>query len=630
MITVFKKFLNSFIEKSDIWFFYAFLVTSTLSVRKVLLYYPINNNFNEYTGIYLYLSDIFLFLTITSWLLALCNKNSILSIINRAYQQVIHNYVLILLLFIAIFSFLSILWSSNQQIALFRSIKLLGLILIFFYVLKNVPRGTFLKRFLQIIMVTSIIQSVIGIIQFIIQHSIGLLWLKESILSPQITGVAKVIFDGHIYIRAYGLFPHPNILGGFLVFSIISTLLYLKIFHQNTAKCSTPACPVGRWNILSRSNNIEIVPPARNASSLNSSQENYASLQNVPRGTFLDNFMAGGRGTFVILFIISIQGLSLLLTFSKSAIIGLSIGLFYLYITKCSTWNIIRGKRGTSSNWVNIIKMFHACLSGRRVEHFYRKVFLFLSIVILFFLVLKPDTYSLIFKSLQERTFYLNVSRGTFLSHPLIGIGAGQFIINMQNIPNLKEWQYQPVHNVFLLILNEFGVFVFFAFLYFIYKILRIHPAIVKCSTCPKCHLSECISEKLCAITNCSTWNNFREFHGRRAWNILKEKLVMNVPPARNATSQNLSRDNCELLQNVPRGTFLNNFMAGGRGTFDGTGVEHYSRVWNIYFKAILVSFIFIMLFDHYFWDIQQGQILIWLLFGIIAGSNRENSKFDI
>ena len=53
----------------------------------------------------------------------------------------------------------------------------------------------------------------------------GLLWLKESIISPNIPGVAKLIFNGHVYIRSYGLFPHPNILGGFLVFSIISTLL---------------------------------------------------------------------------------------------------------------------------------------------------------------------------------------------------------------------------------------------------------------------------------------------------------------------------------------------------------------------------------------------------------------------
>jgi hypothetical protein len=349
------------------------------------------------------------------------------------------------------------------------------MVLVFYFVFKNVPRGTFLKRVLQIIIATSIIQSIVGIIQFFIQHSMGLLWLKESIISPNIPGVAKLIFNGHTYIRSYGLFPHSNILGGFLVLSIISSLLYFKMFYtyQGIAKCST-------WNIFKEKVVI-----------------------NVP------------RGTLVLFTIISIQGLALLLTFSKSAIIGLFMGLLYLYITKCSTWNIF--------SIFNLKK------------HFYKKMFLFVSIIILTSFILKPDMYSLFLKSLQERIFYLNVSRGTFLSHPLIGIGSGQFVVNMQVVANIQSWQYQPVHNVFLLILNEFGIVIFFMFLYFIYKM----------------------------------------FH---------------------------------LGTNVPRGTFY------------GANVKHYTRVVNVYFKAALVSFVFIMLFDHYFWDIQQGQILLWIVFGAIIG----------
>jgi hypothetical protein len=40
-------------------------------------------------------------------------------------------------------------------------------------------------------------------------------------------------------------------------------------------------------------------------------------------------------------------------------------------------------------------------------------------------------------------------------------------------------------------------------------------------------------------------------------------------------------------------------------------------------FKGILLGFIFIMLFDHYFWDIQQGSLMLWILLGIIAGINK-------
>jgi len=570
MLQLFRKLFNSFMKKPDVWFFYAFLFTSTLSIRKVLFCYPLGGGFNEYTGIYLYLSDIFLLLTITVWLLSLCNKyhflststslprsTPILSVKNispqyecstwnilqsrreiflwakKAYQQVIHSYVLFFPLFIAIFSSLSILWSNNQEIAFFRSIKLAGLVLLFFYTLKNVPRGTFLKKSLQIIISVSVVQSLIGIIQFLIQHSLGLSWLKESIISPQLTGVAKIILDGHLYVRAYGLFPHPNMLGGFLVLSLIASLAYSKTFHACSVakKCST-------WNIWERFRGRR--------------------TWNISFASRMKHFKRNEMTAFRV--IILVQGLALLLTFSKSAILGLFIGFFYLYIHKCSTWNIFSELRNKLMFRLPEIPPFKThpgritgCLKMFHVEHLKRKLFLVIGIVILILTIAKPDVHSLLFKSLQEREFYLNVSPARFAMQSIaggrgtetdiktlaLGVGSGQFVINVnsENITNIQPWQYQPVHNVFLLILNEFGIVVFFLFLFFLYKLFR--PG-----------------------------------------------------------------------TNVPRGTFVE--------TTSGP------RVGNVYLKAILVSFIFIMLFDHYFWDIQQGQILLWLLFGFIAGTSKE------
>ena len=64
----------------DLWFFFGFLLTFTLSTRKILISYPIKDAFNEYTAISIYLSDIFLFLAIFSWILSiLCNKYILLS-----------------------------------------------------------------------------------------------------------------------------------------------------------------------------------------------------------------------------------------------------------------------------------------------------------------------------------------------------------------------------------------------------------------------------------------------------------------------------------------------------------------------------------------------------------------------
>lgn len=42
-----------------------------------------------------------------------------------------------------------------------------------------------------------------------------------------------------------------------------------------------------------------------------------------------------------------------------------------------------------------------------------------------------------------------------------------------------------------------------------------------------------------------------------------------------------------------------------------------------IVFKGLLLGFLFIALFDHYLWDIQQGQIMLWITLGLVGGQAR-------
>jgi len=181
---------------------------------------------------------------------------------------------------------------------------------------------------------------------------------------------------------------------------------------------------------------------------------------------------------------------------------------------------------------------------------------------------------TLFLKSLNERITYLNVSRRTFFENPFFGTGIGQFVPNLKNVANLETWQFQPVHNVFLLILNELGIFIFFGFIFFIYKIFRPSinvPPQYKCST------------------------PVQMFHPST---------------------------------NVPRGTLYGasvehctgqawNIVRGRRGTFNNLNIESL-------LKGTLLAFIFIMFFDHYLWDIQQGQIIFWTILGLIMTSQRK------
>jgi len=581
-MSLMQRIWNNFKTQPDSWFFYGFLLTFTLSIRKVLFFYPIASQFNEYSGIYLYLSDIFLFLTFLTWIISSSyHKYSIMSILKNSnvpsrekcstwniFRDKRGTFLLPLLF--VIWSFISIYWSTNPSIAFFRSLKLLEFYFLFLYiVIQIVPRGTIFQDLIKIIIGTGLIQSIIGIWQFAIQHSIGLFWLKESLISPNILGVAKVIFSDTKIIRSYGLFPHPNVLGGFLLLSIILTLAYKKLFHVEQFKnnqdtnCSTPACPVGRWN--------------------NSHCEIYKPSTNVPRGTFSNKIHQ-----VYYYFILLIQAIAIFLTFSKSAIIGLIIGLLFIY----STTIVPRGtKLSVLKVWINrLARSFRSKDNVPRgtlldkksnqlfhVEHLSRKLFLILGIILVLGVITKTDINSLFIKSLDERLLYLNVSYETIANNSILGIGSGQFVLNIQNnVPRpprvdewssprveaggtfLEAWQFQPVHNVFLLIWSELGLIGIILFLYFLYKLFHVEQF-----------------ENMLDI-KCSTWN----------------------------------KNQCEVYEptkNVPRGTFLNNINPA------------------TVFKGILLGFLFIMLFDHYLWDIQQGQILLWLVFGLLAGSNRQH-----
>jgi O-antigen ligase len=393
--------------------------------------------------------------------------------------------------------------------------------------IKIVPRGTILKYSFQIIIGSAIIQSVIGIWQFISQTSLGLFWLKEGFIRPDILGVAKIIVHGEKIIRSYGLFPHPNVFGGFLLFSLMLTYLYQKMFHveqldnNSSTKCST-------WN--------------------NNTCETYNPIKNVPRGTFFLNI------DWSFKFIFTIQLIALLLTFSKSAIIGLVVSCTYIFINKYVP-------RGTKFRDISKIVPRGTILS--------KKPLLILLILATSLILFKPDMHSFFLKSLDERTIYLNVSRGTILANPIIGLGMGQFVINMQTYSNLKlsPWELQPVHNVFLLIWSELGIIGLIIFMLFLWKLFR------SCLYSRQAKESNTHSE-----VKCSTWNN----------------------------------NTCEIynpIKIVPRGTITNNFQP--------------SQV----IKGLLLGLFFIMLFDHYPWDIQQGQLILWIAFAFLCLNRGENLR---
>ena len=206
------------LEKLEKILFYVFLFLIPFQIRTFLQW-----GGNEWNSVFVYLGDIILFLI---FLLAVKRlKINKFQISNFKFQKT--NLLLIVFLIIAGFS---LLVSSNLEIGLFRFIKLLEFVLLYIYIRSairiyelhpNAPNIIKPYRIYQILIASGVFQSILAIGQFLKQSSLGLKFIEAGVFKPGAPGVATFIMEnGEKVMRAYGSFPHPNVLAGFLLLGI--------------------------------------------------------------------------------------------------------------------------------------------------------------------------------------------------------------------------------------------------------------------------------------------------------------------------------------------------------------------------------------------------------------------------
>ena len=146
-------------------------------------------------------------------------------------------------LIIFCFLLVNILFAQNKQAAFLKFLKIIELFLLAVYVKKNVtikprkilaPFGSRDKQFNNLIIllfITVIYSSVVAWVQFLCQSSIGsfLWWLGERTFVSSTLGIARVVFNGRLFLRPYATFSHPNVLGGYL-----AVILPIIIFNQQS------------------------------------------------------------------------------------------------------------------------------------------------------------------------------------------------------------------------------------------------------------------------------------------------------------------------------------------------------------------------------------------------------------
>ncbi len=79
-----------------------------------------------------------------------------------------------------------------------------------------------------VLLLNTLIQGIVGILQVSRGASLGLTFLGESQVVSGMYGSSFINLGGQAFLRAYGTFPHPNIFAGFLILSLLIGIVCAK------------------------------------------------------------------------------------------------------------------------------------------------------------------------------------------------------------------------------------------------------------------------------------------------------------------------------------------------------------------------------------------------------------------
>jgi len=352
----------------------------------------LTGNYSDFTSFSLYISDILIFITAIAVFLPRGGRIFWLRIKDKGLR------IPIIWLILAIFIIFFIHFGLNIRLNVYLLAKWLELIVAYgtFKVLfdQNSLKNLFLKLFAWLCG----LESILALIQFAKQSSIGLYKLGEPHLAPSILGVAKIVSGGTTFIRGYGTFPHPNPFSAFLVAGILITA-YLLI------------------NATTKKSQI----------------------------------------LYSVLLFINILGLTV--TFSRGAYLALAVGLV-IFFGMLFFGRHSEGVQPTEESQPFIRRSFTPRMhSGFRMTPV---VVVVISVIVSFFLfkpfLLTRATFS--DQATVAREFYDVTGVKMVEKNPIFGVGLGESLLHMEQYSQkvLAPWDKQPPHNYFIIAAAEMGI----------------------------------------------------------------------------------------------------------------------------------------------------------------------------
>ncbi|MBU4360422.1 O-antigen ligase family protein [Patescibacteria group bacterium] len=354
-----KNKLNKTIE----YLLYLFVFLIPWQTRWIIWDTKINGQVWEYGRICLYAFDVVFVILL------------ILFLISNIKYQVFRRKNILLATCYLLLVILNFIISDDKLLSFYWLLRILqGILLIWLISKINFSKIKLVMSFV----ISMALSAGLGIYQFLTQSAFASKWLGLASHSASALGDSVVELANERWLRAYGSFPHPNILAGFIIIAII---LCLWLLNKNTRI---------NYLLLSVSCYLLIV--------------------------------------------------GLFFTFSRAG--WIAFGIIILLVCYLA----VRDK----------IKLYDTCYM------ILATCLLVFSLSIIYFPLVQTriqGSARLEVASNTERINNLEQSFEIIKNNLWLGTGVGNYTVELQKTyPNQPAYFYQPVHNVYLLVLAELGI----------------------------------------------------------------------------------------------------------------------------------------------------------------------------
>jgi hypothetical protein len=375
-------------------------------IRTTLVSYPLQGVNSPYLTIYLYSLDILLFL-IWGCLMFITKK------LPFSYGNIVDKLWVILFSYI----FLRGIFTEYPLISWVYGLRFYLGISIVWYISRLQNWAKALSFITQGFIIGMLGQTIIAITQSILQKNINLPLVVESALSPLLAGISKTTINGDVFIRAYGTFPHPNILA-------FAALMALLIVYTTVFTRKQTSIVYGLILVFAGFIDHYLI----------------TSIQAFVIAILTGLYIGYGKSIqfprwFTQLSIWALHSI-ILLTFSKLALI-LIIMLDTMYLT------MLRNSQ-----------LFHVEQFQNNMRSMGRIVLRVIITGTLLITLIIP--YTQIVATISKRIYYIEDAWQIITKNWFWGVGLGEYVASLPDVGR-EFWQYEPVHNIFLLIWSEIG-----------------------------------------------------------------------------------------------------------------------------------------------------------------------------